>query len=187
MFFVSPSITRTMCDINQDNSDGRSTVSLTSLSDDGIMTPTSSDFAKPSLTEYVPSVPGPGKTYKIHLKNTEKVITLTEGRVVLQSPAEAQRGEGYYWACVEMHVGNWLGFRNHVSGTFLGHDGRSGLHAKVTYHQAHESFCVRHHREGGYLLLVRYPRDEMRQIGCAPDGKTLVEKEHGDQWVFEEV
>lgn len=175
-----------MCDINPDNSDLRSAVSLMSLSDDGIMTPTSSDFAKPSLTEYVPSVPGPGKTYKIHLKNTGKVITLTEGRVVLQSPAEAQRGRGYYWACVE--TGNWLGFRNHVSGTFLGHDARSGLCAHATHHKFYESFCVRHHRDGGYLLLVRYQQDgEMRQVGCTPDGKTLLEKKGGVQWVFEEV
>lgn len=175
-----------MCDIKQDNSDVCSTVSLMSLSDDGIKTPNSSDFARPPLTEYVPAVPGPGKTYRIHLKNTDKVITMTEGEVVLQSPAEAQPGGGWYWVCVEK--GNWLGFRNHVSGTFLGHDGKSGLHAKVTHHKSHEFFCVRHHRDGGYLLLVKYPRgDEMRQIGCAPDGKTLVEKKDGVQWVFEEV
>lgn len=175
-----------MCDINQDKSEGRSTVSLMSLSDDGIMTPTSSDFAKPSLTDYVPSVPGPGKTYKIHLKNSKKVITLTEGRVILQSPGEAQRGGGYYWVCVEK--GNWLGFRNPVSGTFLGYDGELGVEAEMAHQKSYESFCVRHHRDGGYLLLVRYPPDdEMRQIGCAPDGKMLVKKKDGVQWMFEEV
>lgn len=176
-----------MCDINQDNSDVRSTVSLTSLSDDGIMTPTSSDFAKPSLTEYIHSVPSPGKTYRIHLKNTEKVITLTKGHVVLESPAEAQRGAGYYWECVE--TGNWLGFRNHVSGTFLGHDGNSDVQARLTHHNSLSFFCVRHHRDGGYLLLVKYPLgEELRQIGCNPDEKTLVEKrDDGVQWVFEEV
>lgn len=176
-----------MCDIKQDNSDVLSTVSLTSLSDDGIKTPNSSDFERPSLTEYVPSVPGPGKTYKIHLKNTDKVINMTEGEVMLQSPAEAQSGGGWNWVCVEK--GNWLGFRNHASGTFLGHDGKSGLHAKVTRHKAHENFCVRHHRDGGYLLLVKYSWGaEMRQVGSAPDEKTLITREKdGAQWMFEEM
>lgn len=171
-----------MCDINQDNIDARSTVS-----DDGVMTPSSSDFAKPSLTEYVPSVPGPGKTYKIHLKNTNKVIAMTDGEVTLKSPAEGQPGGGWTWMCVEK--GNWLGFRNQVSGTFLGHDGKSGFHAKFTHHKAHEIFCVRHHRDGGYLLLVKYSwGGEMRQVGSAPDGKTLIRKEKdGAQWMFEEM
>lgn len=176
-----------MCDINQDNSDVRSTISLMSLSDDGIKTLNSSDFAKPSLTEYVPSVPGPGKTYKIHLKNTDKVITMTGGEVMLQSPAEARPGGGWSWVCVEK--GNWLGFRNHVSGTFLGHDGKSGLHAKVTHHKSHEFFCVRHQRDGGYLLLIKYPwGEEMRQVGSATDEKTLIRKEKdGAEWMFEEM
>lgn len=176
-----------MCAAKQDESDVHSIHSVMSFSDDGIRTPMSSDFGKPSNTGYVPSVPCPGKTYKIHLRHSEKVITITEGEVVLQSPADAQPGGGWYWVCVEK--GNWLGFRNHVSGRFLGHDGKSGLHAKVTHHKAHEYFCVRHHPHGGYVLLVKYPwGEELRKIGYASDGMTLVEKENDcPQWTFEEV
>lgn len=170
-----------------DDSDVRSIDSAMSFSDDGIKTPMSSNFGKPPKAEYVPSVPRPGKTYKIHLWNSEKVITITEGEVVLQSPDEAQPGGGWYWVCVEKD--NWLGFRNHVSGHFLGHNGKSGLHAKVTHHKAHEFFCVRHHPHGGYVLLVNYPwGEELRKIGYASDGTTLVEKDKDcAQWIFEEV
>lgn len=155
---------------------------------DGISTPSSSDIAKPPVGEYVPSVPCPGKIYKIHLKGTDKLITITEGEVVVRSPAEAQPGGGWYWVCVEK--GNWLGFRNHVSGCYLGHDGKLGLWAKATQHKAHEYFCVRHHPDGGYVLLVKYPwGEELRQIGCTLwERKTLVQKEKdGAQWIFEEV
>lgn len=176
-----------MCDIKQEDSDVRSIDTALSFSDAGTKTPSSSDSQKLLDTEYVPSVPCPGKTYKIHLKDTNKVITITEGEVVLQSPAEAQPGGGWYWVCVEK--GNWLGFRNHVSGNFLGHNGWLGLHAKVKHHDAPGSFCVRHHPLGGYLLLTKYPwGEEMRQIGCASDGKTLIQgKIDGSQWMFEEV
>lgn len=176
-----------MCDIKQDESDIRSIGSAMSFSDDAIMTPISSNFDKSPKTNHAPSVPCPGRTYKIHLRNSDKLITITEGEVVLQSPAEAQPGGGWYWVCVEK--GNWLGFRNHVSGNFLGHNGKSGLHAKATQQKAHEYFCVRHHPHGGYTLLVKHPKgEELRQIGYASDGKTLVEKEKDcTQWMFEEV
>lgn len=159
-----------MCDINHDDNDIRSSVS---------------DFAKPPFTEYVPSVPGPGKTYKIYLKNTDKVITMIEGEVVLQSAAGAYPGGGCYWACVETY--NWLGFRNRVSGTFLGHNGKLGLQAKVTHHKAFERFCVRHHRDGGYVLLVFFRGgEEMLRVGYTPHGMKLFERKDF-LWAFEEV
>lgn len=158
-----------------------------SSSDDGIATPSSSEFEKRQDISFIPSVPCPGKTYKIHLKDTDKVITITDGNVMLQSPTEALPGGGWYWVCVEK--GNWLGFRNHVSGNFLGHDGLWSLHAKVKRHDMSRFFCIRHHPLGGYLILAKYPwGDEIRQIRSASDGKTLVQvKKDGAQWVFEEV
>ncbi|KAL1879192.1 hypothetical protein Daus18300_001771 [Diaporthe australafricana] len=155
---------------------------------DGVNTPSSSECEKPIDAEFTPAVPCSGKTYKIHLGDTKKVITVTEGEVMLQSPAESRPGGGWYWVCVEN--GNWLGFRNHVSGNFLGHNGKThGFQAKVTHHQALEFFCVRPHPRGDFMLLVKYPwGDEMRQVSCAPDGKTVVEKDKdGAQWVFEQV
>lgn len=176
-----------MSDTKRQDSDVRSIDTAMSFSDDGIKTPSSSVFEKPPKVGYTPTMPWSGKIYKIHLRNTDKLITLTEGEVMLQSPAEAQPGGGWFWVCEEK--GNYLGFRNHVSGNFLGHNGKSGLHARVTHHKAHEFFSVKHHPDGGLLLLVKYPwGEEMRQIGYASDGKTLVEKEKdGAQWIFEEV
>lgn len=164
-----------MCATKQDDSDVHSINSVMSFSEDGIRTLISSDFGMPSNTYYVPSVPCPGKTYKIHLRHSEKVITITEGEVVLQPPAEAQPGGGWYWVCVEK--GNWLGFRNHVSGHFLGRNGKSGLHAKDPHHKTHGFFCVRPHPHGGCVLLVKCPK-ELRKIGYASDGMTVVEKEN---------
>lgn len=176
-----------MCKTKQDDSDVRSIDTNMSFSDDGIKTPSSSEFEKSPKIGYTPTMPWPGKIYKIHLRNTDKVIMITDGEVVLQSPAEAQPGGGWYWVCEEK--GNWLGFRNRVSGNFLGCNEWSGLHAQFTHHSAHGSFCVRHHPDGGYILLVKYARDgELRQIGYALDGKTLVGNEKdGAQWMFEEV
>lgn len=176
-----------MCDLAQKLSDVCSVDTTMSFSDDGIKTPSSSDFEKPPKIGYVPAVPCPEKTYKIHLCDTRQVITITEGEVTLQSPTDARPGGGWYWVCVEK--GNWLGFRNHVSGNYLGHNGKSGLHAQATHHKAWEFFCVRHHPRGGYLLLVKHPRtEELRQIGYAADRKTLVDKEKdGARWMFEEV
>lgn len=158
-----------------------------SFSDSEIQTPSWSDFENPSETDYIPTLPCPGKVFMIHLRDTDKVITINEGEVVLQSQGETEPGGGWYWACVEK--GNWFGFRNTVSGSYLGHNGKSGLHASAIHHKAHQFLCVGHHSHGGYLLLVKSPGgEEMRHVGCSADMKTLVEKEKdGAQWMFEEV
>ncbi|KAI3398883.1 hypothetical protein diail_8392 [Diaporthe ilicicola] len=176
-----------MSELNQDDCDIRSIDTPMSSSYDGIETPNYIQYEKPLSTGYTPAVPCPGNTYKIHLRDTDKVITVTEGEVLLQSPSESQPGGGWYWICAEK--GNWLGFRNHVSGNYLGHNGKTGVQATVKHHKSYEFFCVRHHPHGGYILLVKHPwAEEMWQIGCASDEKTLIgENKGGAQWEFEEV
>ncbi|KAH8771081.1 hypothetical protein F5883DRAFT_666604 [Diaporthe sp. PMI_573] len=176
-----------MCDRKQDNSDLRSVNTATSFSDDGMMTPTSSCFERYLDTAYIPSVPCPGKIYKIHLRDTEKVIMVTEGRVVVQSMDQAKLGGGWHWVCGEK--GNWLGFRNHVTGTYLGCTLFPGVHAYARQQTLTESFCVRHHPRGGYLLLVNSKEGGgMDQIACASDGKNLERVAGGGAlWMFEEV
>lgn len=151
-----------------------------------MMTPTSSYFEECS---YVPTVPGPGKLYRIHLKDTDKVITVMYGKVVVQSTADAELGGGWIWACME--TGNWLGFRNYVSGTYLGRcqTALGVIHAGNSYHSVDDCFCVRQHPDGGYVLLLnRSKADEMQQVGLAMDGETLVAKYKGGAlWLFEEV
>src|ERR1700712_4541908 len=63
------------------------------------------------------SVPWSGHIYIIRSAITGQVLTLLEGNLVMAKPG----GRGsIHWACVEKN--GWLGFRNPVSGKFLGHD-----------------------------------------------------------------
>lgn len=48
-----------------------------------------------------------------------------------------------------------LGFQNMVSGTFLGHNKKGEFIAEARSHRDWESFCVREHPDGGYVLLVK--------------------------------
>lgn len=49
----------------------------------------------------------------------------------------------------------WLGFKNVISGTFIGHDDKGKFVASVKRHSDWESFCTRQHPGGGHLLLMR--------------------------------
>ncbi|KAJ5964189.1 uncharacterized protein N7479_004065 [Penicillium vulpinum] len=42
-----------------------------------------------------------------------------------------------------------------VSGTFIGHNNRGQFIAEAKRHRDWESFCVREHPDGGYVLLVK--------------------------------
>src|SRR2546421_11330502 len=67
------------------------------------------------------SVPWPGSTFIIRSVSSGKVLTLLDGQVVLG--LLGGRGS-IHWECVE--TSGWLGFRNLVTGKFLGHDGKKG-------------------------------------------------------------
>jgi len=105
------------------------------------------------------SVPWPGSTFIIRSVLTGDVITLVDGQLVLAKPGG---GGSIHWACVETK--GWLGFRNTVSGTFLGHDVRGRLCCKATQHQGWENFCVRMRPEGGYILLMTH-YERLWQVG----------------------
>lgn len=165
----------------------------TSSSGDGMMTPTSSCFETRLGAKHKNAVPRPGKIYRIRLMGTDKVIMVVKGKVVLQPIAEAKLGGGWHWHCVETR--NWLKFRNHVSGNYLGCS-RFLDSIQVVQQEyrtaAQDYFCVRHHPDGGYLLLVNYTQDQklpkLLQIGYTPGETSLTGMlEGGAQWVFEEV
>lgn len=157
------------------------------------MTPGSEDFK--SIPDYSEkdldstsfTVPQAGKTYRIHHHRTHQVISLVDGKVQLQRDLDTPGG-GWFWTCVERN--GWLGFKNHVSGTFLGlaPDPKYGLHSKVTHHKAHEWFCIRLSPYGGYKLLVHYySKEKLWKLDCK-DGKTLsVTNGPGITWQFEEI
>jgi hypothetical protein len=97
------------------------------------------------------SVPWPDSTFLIRSISSGHVITLRDGQVVLAPPG----GRGsIHWACVETK--GWLGFRNCVSGTFLGHDMQGRVCCSAKKHQGWENFCVRPTPEGGFVLLMTH-------------------------------
>jgi hypothetical protein len=97
------------------------------------------------------SVPWPGSTFIIRSAKSGDVLTLLDGQVILARPG----GRGsIHWACVETK--GWLGFKNLVTGCFLGHDKEGKLCCLVKRHQPWESFCVRMRPEGGYVLLMTH-------------------------------
>jgi hypothetical protein len=96
------------------------------------------------------SVPWPGDLYILRSTTTGEVLTLLEGNVIMSKPG----GHGsIHWVCVEK--GGWLGFRNPVSGKFLGHNQEGFLKCHADVQKGWERFCVRNKPTGGYVLYMR--------------------------------
>ena len=96
-------------------------------------------------------VPWPGSLCIIRSVSSGQAITLLEGNVLLTEPG----GHGStHWACIENK--GWLGFRNVVSGKFLGHDKKGRLCCLAGEHQKREFFCIRPRPGGGCLLLMTH-------------------------------
>ncbi|KAL7935982.1 hypothetical protein V8C35DRAFT_296535 [Trichoderma chlorosporum] len=108
------------------------------------------------------------------------ILSLRFGELVLldsECPAL-----GCLWLC-EKKAG-WYGFRNFVSGTYLGHNGKSRIQAAMPHHKSHEYFMAERHEDGGYVLLTRHG-EELWQVAVDQDGSHLVEqKAAGTAWDF---
>lgn len=104
-----------------------------------------------SVQPHPSSVPWPGSTFIIRSASSGNVLTLLDGQIVL-----AQHGSrgSIHWECIDNK--GWLGFRNTVSGRYLGHDPKGRLHCMADRHQAWENFCVRMRPEGGFILLMTH-------------------------------
>lgn len=94
-------------------------------------------------------VPWPSSTFMIRSVLSGQMLTLLDGQVVLRQPGD--RGS-MYWVCVESK--GWLGFRNTVSGKFLGYDAKGNLCCSAAKQKEWEQFCVRMRPEGGCVLLM---------------------------------
>jgi len=133
------------------------------------------------------SVPWPGSTFIIRAASTGAVITLLDGQIILQPPG----GRGsIHWACVESK--GWLGFRNPVSGRYLGHDDNSRVRCTSNRHLPWEYFCVRLRPEGGYLLLMTHyerlwPLGIREEKGVQKLSKMGIPVEEGMVWEFVKV
>ncbi|KAJ9606817.1 hypothetical protein H2200_008827 [Cladophialophora chaetospira] len=99
------------------------------------------------------SVPWPNSTYIIRCATTGDVLTFYNGQLSL-SPLGG-RG-AIHWACIDTK--GWLGFRNLVTGRYLGYDGHKHgkLRCSTEKHPLWERFCVRLRPNGGYVLLVTH-------------------------------
>lgn len=95
-----------------------------------------------------------------------------------------------HWECVETE--GWLGFRNIVSGRFLGYDKRGKLRCLAERHQSWEYFCTRMRPDGGCVLLMTH-YDKLWRVGIkVEDGTeklTKVEDGAADEvnWEFVRV
>ena len=132
-------------------------------------------------------VPWPDSTFIIRCVESRRVITLLDGQIVLSQPG----GPGsVHWACVETK--GWLGFRNTVSGTFLGHDKNGWLQCSAKRHLPWEYFNVRMKPEGGCVLLMTH-FDKLWHvgIGAGPGAEKLAKIAEGGSggiaWEFVKV
>ncbi|KAJ5392275.1 hypothetical protein N7509_007765 [Penicillium cosmopolitanum] len=152
---------------------------------------------QPSITPKT-GPPFDGATFIIRDPQTGLVITLVGGRLTLLSGYNdlldnCRDGRGSHWRCVESQ-GRWLGFKNTVSGQFIGQyfeNGEWHFWAKDEFHTSLQFFCTRHYwLSGGYEMLVKHG-DGFRAMKIGgPDKTKLVvgeEGERGTAWEFLEV
>jgi len=145
------------------------------------------DDFDPFTTPTASSVPWPGSTFIIRSASSGHVITLLDGEVVLAPPG----GRGsIHWTCVDTK--GWIGFRNTVSGRFLGHDKDGKLRCQADRQQGWENFCVRLRPEGRYVLLMTH-FERLWNVGIKVErgvdklAKIDNEKSDGLAWEFVKV
>ncbi|KAI0966591.1 hypothetical protein F4678DRAFT_449109 [Xylaria arbuscula] len=113
----------------------------------------SSDSSTLGGSTSVFSVPEPGGIYIIRHTDSDRAMTLVEGRVTLVEGTRT--GGGWQWICEELPEG-YLGFRDVVQGKYLGRDNKGGFYAQVGRQGSWESFVLRPREAGGYNLCVRH-------------------------------
>ncbi|KAI9748670.1 MAG: hypothetical protein M1835_001738 [Candelina submexicana] len=137
--------------------------------------------AKPSFS----LVPWPGSSFIIRSVESGHVITLLNGHVRLTQPG----GHGCVrWECVETE--GWLGFRNTVSGKYLGYDAKGRLRCSAEQHKKWEYFCARARPEGGCILLMTH-WEKLWRVGImveqGVEKLAKIEGSDGMMWEFAKV
>lgn len=144
------------------------------------------DKHKPDVSALPPSKPvenQPLADKSLMIRTTQephRILTLCSGELkFLSKPIP---GGGAFWRCVKKD--GWYGFRNTVSGAYLGHDTQGKIRATQLHHKSDEYFIMDRHEKGGYILLMRKDA-ELLQVSISEDGKSLVQqKETGTAWDF---
>ncbi|KAL4781985.1 hypothetical protein BJX76DRAFT_306797 [Aspergillus varians] len=153
-------------------------------------------YADPDHPPYLAPLAVPpegGATFVIRDPQTGLVIALRNGMLSLRPERQVHgfglTGRGSHWHCVENDE-LWLGFRNAVSGTYIGHDNKQSCWRFIADAKAHkpwEWFCARQHPGGGHMLLVRH-NDGFRamKIGGEQNRELIVGErgQGGTAWEF---
>ena len=139
--------------------------------------------------------PWKGSTYIIRDLETELVIGLRDGNLRMFSQEKSSGGFDFgqrdtHWQCHE-NGQMWFGFKNAVSGRWIGHDA-NGKHwrfrCEAQRHDSWEYFVTRQHPNGGHLLLVKN-RDSFLPMRAADNGELVAERDvdAGTAWEFIKV
>jgi hypothetical protein len=99
------------------------------------------------------SVPYPGFTFIIRSVLCGRCLSLFEGRIEL-APQDTR--SSVLWECMERD--GWLGFKNSVSGKYIGYHQNGMLHGSAEKHGRNECFAYRliPGRAGSILLMTSW-------------------------------
>lgn len=170
-------------------------MSFTTTEDGRCDTPTHSSVCDGSIVSF-PSrhlttarsrnCPWKDRSFIIRDPYTSLVIGLQKGCLRLV-PEHSAHGCDIYWSCVEFDE-MLLGFQNMVSGTFIGHNNKGKFIAGARFHRDWESFCVREHPDGGYVLLVKQGSGFLpMRIDRGTQLVVSTNKDEGVVWEFSRV
>ncbi|KAI5918805.1 hypothetical protein F4810DRAFT_715168 [Camillea tinctor] len=99
----------------------------------------------------IAGAPEASGTYMIRNLDTGEALVLRNGELELTRDVGIEGG--CCWLCEERDDG-WLGFRESVSGRYLGRDPSGGLYARAVEHGSPEALLVRPLSGGGYHIIT---------------------------------
>ncbi|TGJ84181.1 hypothetical protein E0Z10_g4567 [Xylaria hypoxylon] len=95
----------------------------------------------------ISSAPEADGMYMIRDLDSRNSITMVNGS--LTPLLDAGTRGGWQWICEEAR-GGWIGFRNVVSGKYLGRGNRGGIYAQASRMKSWELFVLCQREAGGY-------------------------------------
>lgn len=113
-------------------------------------------------------------------KEPQLYLSLCDGEIqLLPKPSPSS---GSFWYCVRM--GGWYGFRNTVSGTYLGYNPYSSICAIERQQSSSEYLTAEKDVNGGYILNVFRPSDShLMPVSVSKRNKLLFpQNEGGTAW-----
>jgi hypothetical protein len=139
------------------------------------------DYTSPLTSRLRP--PFAALTFVIRDREKRRIITLSDGKLQMEDKVTGR--DGIYWICGS--INSCFGFRNSVSGAFIGRDGKGKYVCSALSQTSDELFSPSPHPDGGYRLGAL--QMNVGAIGIGKDGKELVEVDwkDGTAWEFVKV